>query len=51
MQAMPDAVMARYEYITKMRQLSAQLRVHPTRVFYPGQTYSPEVHGLNAIPV
>ena len=47
---MPDAFMARDEYIAKMRKLSTQLRVHPTRSFFPGQIYSPEVHSLNGIP-
>lgn len=49
-ETMPDAFMAQNEYIAKMRKLSTQLRVHPTRTFYPGQTYSPEVHSLKGIP-
>ena len=48
METMPDTFMARDDYIVKMRKLSAQLRIHPTRSFYPGQSYSPEVHILNA---
>ena len=35
--------MERQDYLDKMRKISAQQRIHPTRTFYPGQTYQPEV--------
>ena len=40
---MPNRFMGRPEYLEKMRRISAQLRLHPTRSFFPGQTYNPEV--------
>ncbi|CAK0771076.1 hypothetical protein CVIRNUC_003830 [Coccomyxa viridis] len=39
---MPNRFMGRPEYLEKMRKISAQLRLHPTRSFFPGQTYNPE---------
>lgn len=47
---MPDKFMERQEYLDKMRKISAQQRIHPTRTFYPGQTYQPEVYQCANLP-
>lgn len=43
LEKMPNRYMERGEYLDKMRKISEQQRIHPTRTFYPGQTYQPEV--------
>lgn len=43
LERMPNRYMQRGEYLDKMRKIAEQQRIHPTRTFYPGQTYQPEV--------
>lgn len=43
LEKMPSEFMEKDAYVEKMRRISAQLRIHPTRNFFPGQTYHPEV--------
>ena len=44
LEKMPNRYMERGEYLDKMRKISEQQRIHPTRTFYPGQTYQPAVY-------
>ena len=36
LEKMPDRFLEREAYVEKMRKISAQQRIHPTRTFYPG---------------